>query len=254
MDVAAMLGLVWHVDDRQVLGLSVSTPALHLFGHYQGTSNVESIDDTTRSTLSTSSGSYQAPPPVRIGFGVGADLGRVRVEGDAVGYVPVANLARADLVTEVTTVNQGATSAGAAPRTLTVAGRPIVDAALGFEWFLSEGFSLLAGASTDLSGLRPLSPSPPVGTLAESRMDRATASLGIGSYGDGSELLLGTQLSYAWGKSIAVNPFESTPSLALVDQRTWSAMLIVAGGVSLSAFKRTLQDLGNAVRIQQPKH
>jgi hypothetical protein len=29
---------------------------------------------------------------------------------------------------------------------------------------------------------------------------------------------------------------------------------IVAGGVSLSAFKRTLTNLGNVVRIPQPKH
>ena len=84
-------------------------------------------------------------------------------------------------------------------------------------------------------------------------MDRVTASLGIGSYGDGNQLLLGTQLSYGWGKSIAVNPYTSPQTLALVDQKTFGAMFVIAGSVSLSAFKRTLKDLGSVVRLPAPK-
>jgi hypothetical protein len=80
---------------------------------------------------------------------------------------------------------------------------------------------------------------------------RVTASIGLGSYGDGSELLLGTQLSYGWGKSIAVDPYVSPPQLALVDQRNFGAMIIVAGGVSLSAFRRTLKDLQTVVKFPQ---
>jgi hypothetical protein len=251
-DLAAVLGLIWHFDDHQVLGLSVSTPSLHLFGHYQGTTNLQSIDALSQATLTTSSGNYEAPPPVRLGLGIGGDLGTVRVEGDASAYVPVTNLATAGVVTQETTLARGTTTSSAIGQSLTVAGRPVVDAAFGIEGFLSPGFSLLAGASTDMSALRPLS-SPRVGTLAESRMDRVTASFGIGSHGDGSELLLGTQLSYGWGKSIAVNPYATPQTLALVDQKTYGAMIVIAGGVSLSAFKRTLRDLGNVVRLPAPK-
>lgn len=253
VDLAAVLGLVWHFDDHQVLGLSVSTPALHLFGHYQGTTSLQSIDDTSRATVGTSTGNYEAPPPVRLGLGIGGDLGTVRVEGDASAYLPISNLASAGVTTQQTILAGGTTTSSAVGQSLTVAGRPVVDAAFGVEWFLSPGFSLLGGASTDFSGLQPLSPSPPIGTLAETRMDRVTASLGIGSYGDGSELLLGTQLSYGWGKSIAVNPYVTPQSLALVDQKSFGAMIVVAGGVSLSAFKRTLKDLGSVVRLPAPK-
>jgi len=80
-------------------------------------------------------------------------------------------------------------------------------------------------------------------------MQRATVSLGIGSYGNGSELLVGTQLAYGWGKSIAVDPYVSPAALTLVDARTYGAMLIIAGTVSLSAFKRTLQDLQTVVKL-----
>ena len=35
----------------------------------------------------------------------------------------------------------------------------------------------------------------------------------------------------------------------LVDQHTWTAMFIIAGSASLSAFRRTLRDLGRVVQF-----
>jgi hypothetical protein len=249
IDLTAALGLVWHIDERQVLGVSVSTPSAHLLGHYQGTTSVQSIDSASSAVLTSSSGSYAAPPPIRVGAGIGMDLGRLRIEADATAYIPVTDLASADVTVQRTALAGGVAQSSSASQSLRVTGRPIVDAAVGFEWFTSPGFSLLGGAGTDLSALDPLAPSPPVGTLAESRTQRATASFGIGSYSDGSELLLGVQLSYAWGKSIAVDPFVSPPELALVDERTFGAMAVVAGGISLSSLNRTLQDLRRLVPI-----
>ena len=55
------------------------------------------------------------------------------------------------------------------------------------------------------------------------------------------------------GRSIAVDPFVEPTSLALVDQHTWTAMFIIAGSASLSAFRRTLRDLGRVVRIPEGK-
>jgi hypothetical protein len=165
----------------------------------------------------------------------------------------VTYLSRADVQSSQTAVVGGAAAPTSVAQTLTVSGRPVVDAGVGFEAFLSPGFSLLFGARTDLSAVDPLPASPPIGTLAQARMQRVAGSLGLGSYGDGSELLFGTELSYGWGKSIAVDSFVSPPSLALVQQRTFGAMLIIAGGVSLTSVKRTLRDLQNVVRIPQGK-
>lgn len=249
VDVAAILGLLWHVGDRQVLGVSLMTPSVHLFGQYQGTTGLQTQDGGSSATTTTSKGSYRATAPLRVGAGFGSAMGRTHVEGDVMAYVPVTNLAHANIQTAQTTLTAGAASSSSVAHTLTVAGRPVVDAAVGIERFVSPGFSVLAGLSTDFSTIAPLAPSPPIGTLAEARTHHAGLSVGIGSYGDGSELLLGTQLTYGWGKSIAVDPFVSPTELVLVDQRTFGAMLIIAGSVSLSAFKRTLQNLQTVVTI-----
>jgi hypothetical protein len=250
VDVAAALGLVWHIDEHQILGVSASTPSAHLFGHYQGTTSLQSVDSATGgAVLTSSSGGYRAAPPVRLGAGLGVDLGRLRMEADTAAYLPVTDLADADISVQGAALAGGATQSSSSARSLRVTGRPIVDAAFGFEWFASPALSLLAGASTDLSAVDPLAASPPVGTLAESRTHRVTASFGFGSYTPGSELLIGAQLSYAWGKSIALDPYVSPAELVLVDQRTFGAMLIVAGGVSLSSLNRTLEDLRRLVRL-----
>jgi len=253
VELEAVLGMVWHIDDKQTLGLSVSTPSLHLFGHYAGTASVQSVDGTGRATLTTASGGYQAPLPIRVGAGLGAEVGRGQVEADVNAYVPVTYLARADVQASQTAITGGAASLTSPAQTLTVSGRPVVDAGVGFETFLSPGFSLLFGARTDLSAVEPLLASPPIGSLEQARMQRVAGSLGLGSYGDGSELLFGTELSYGWGKSIAVDSFVSPPTLAVVQQRTFGAMLIIAGGVSLTSVKRTLRDLQNVVKLPQIK-
>jgi hypothetical protein len=250
VDVGAAVGLLWHIDDHEVLGVSASTPSAHLFGHYQGTGSVQSIDATgSGAALTSSSGSYQAPVPVRVGAGLGVDLGRLRIEADATAYVPLVDLADADVTVQRTALQGGASQSSSSSQSLRVTGHPVVDAAVGLEWYLSPALSVLAGASTDFSAVDPLAASPPIGTLAESRTQRAAASFGVGSYSEGSELLLGVELSYAWGKSIALDPYVSPVELALVDQRTIGAMLVVAGGVSLSSLNRTLQDLRRLVRI-----
>ena len=239
IDLGAMLGVMWRIDDARTFGASVSTPALHLFGHYDGTTALQSSGAGGSANLATSSGGFSAPPPVRLGVGIGSETRRLRLEGDVGAYLPITDLAHVDVQ--------------AAPNPPPVRSQPAVDAAIGAEYFVSPGFSFLGGASTDFTTLAPLPSSPPVGTLAESRTERVTGSFGIGSYGDGSELLMGLELSYAWGRSIAVDPFVEPTSLALVDQHTWTAMFIVAGSASLSAFRRTLRDLGRVVRIPEAR-
>jgi hypothetical protein len=239
VDLGAMLGVMWRIDDARVFGASVSTPALHLFGHYDGTTAQQSSGPGPSPSLATSSGGFSAPPPVRLGLGIGSETRRLRLEGDVGAYLPLTDLAHVDV--------QGT------PNPPPVQSQPAVDAAIGAEYFVSPGFSFLGGASTDFTTLAPLPSAPSVGTLAESRTERVTGSFGIGSYGDGSELLMGLELSYAWGRAIAVDPFVEPTSLALVDQHTWTAMFVIAGSASLSAFRRTLRDLGRVVRIPEAK-
>jgi hypothetical protein len=256
IDLGAMLGLVCHIDDVHVFGASVSTPSVHLGGSYNGTTAVQvQSGGASTASLATSTGGFTAPVPIRLAVGMGTETRRLRVEGDASAYIPITYLARADLqsqqLTQQSVTPQGSTSQSLSSSggALQMTGQPVVDVALGLEYFLSPRFSVLGGASTDFSGLDPLPSTPAIGTLAEARMQRVATSFGVGSYGDGSQLLLGTELSYGWGKSIAVDPFGASPQLTLVDQRTYTVMLIVAGSASISAFRRTLSDLGDVVKF-----
>ncbi|HEY1691998.1 MAG TPA: hypothetical protein VGG39_07540 [Polyangiaceae bacterium] len=249
MDVTALLGLTWRIDDRQVLGVGIMTPSVHVIGKYQGTTGLQTQDGGSVATTTTSKGSYRATTPLRIGAGLGANLTNLHVEADLTAYVPVTDLAHAEIQTTKTTLAAGAATTTAAAQTLSVAGKPVVDAAVGGELFLSKGFSLVGGLNTDFSAIAPLAQSPPIGTLAEARTHHAGLSIGFGSYGEGSEMLLGTQLTYGWGKNVAVDPYDSPAQLALVDQRTFGAMLVIAGSVSLTAFRRTLQNLETVVKI-----
>jgi hypothetical protein len=248
IDLALQVGLMWHIDSSQVFGVSLSSPSLHVAGD---TSTTAGLQAGSAAQLVTSTGRFNAPTPVRLALGLGSEGRRVRVEGDASLYLPVTYLERADLQTTQTTSGPMGTSSNTTPTSLQVDGQPLVDAGVGVETFLSSRLSLLTGASLDMSPLPPLPQHPAVGTLAQTRMQKAAGQLGVGSYGDGSQLLFGMELSYAWGQSLAFDPFEATPGLAIVDQRTVGIMFIIAGGASLSAFRRTLRDLGEVVRLPQ---
>jgi hypothetical protein len=255
IDLGGILGLVWHIDDVQVFGASVSTPTMHLVGNYNGTTALQTQGTSSTALVTTVAGGFSAPVPVRMSVGMGVETSRVRAESDVSAYVPITHLAMAEVTTQTTSVN-GLTPSGASSTTLLMDGRPVVDAALGVEYFLKPSFSVLAGTKLDFTGLQPLQQE--IGALAQTRMHQVAASLGIGSYGDGSELLLGTQVSYGWGQSLAFDPFLDPASarynpISLVNAHSYGVMFVIAGGASISAFRRTLQDLGRAVKFPQPQ-
>jgi hypothetical protein len=266
VDLGAILGAVWHVDDTQVLGASVSTPTLHLVGNYNGTTSVQAQlpplpgqVSNNLAQLTTLSGGFSAPVPIRLALGAGSQTRRLRLEGDASAYVPIAHLASADVTTQTTYTSKGVTEGTASSTTLLMDGRPVVDVAMGAEYFLTPGFSVLGGASIDFTGLPPLATqviTPTQGVapeLAETRMQQVAGSFGIGSYGDGSELLIGTQFSYGWGQTIAFDPLVDPVRVNTVNTHTYGLMLVIAGGASISAFRRTIRDLGNAVKFPEPR-
>ena len=253
IDLGAILGLVWHIDDVQVFGASVSTPTMHLVGNYNGTTSVLTQPSQRSDNLTTWAGGFSAPVPVRMSVGMGIETSRLRAEGDLSAFVPITHLAMAEVTTQTTAVN-GQNSASST--TLLMDGRPVVDAALGLEYFVRPSFSILGGAKLDFTGLQPLQQD--IAALAQTRMHQVGLSLGIGSYGDGSELLLGTSLSYGWGQSLAYDPFvdaatQMTVPMTVINTHSYGLMFIIAGGASISAFRRTLQDLGNAVKFPERK-
>jgi hypothetical protein len=76
---------------------------------------------------------------------------------------------------------------------------------------------------------------------------RVATTLGLGSYGDGTELLLGTELSFGWGRAFAVDNYVFPAQVSLVTQNTYGVMFIIAGSTSLSTLRSTVDRLGHAI-------
>jgi hypothetical protein len=251
-DFAAILGAAYH-RGSVTLGASVQVPTVHVYGTYNATLHSEyGLAGTDNATLTSASGSFTAPPPMRFSIGAGAEWKRLVVELDESCQLPLGAIASS--VNGSTTTLTG-TAATTTPLSAfySVQEHMAWNTALGAEYFVSKSFSLVGGASTSLTTLPGLSPTMSVGNLVAARMSSASASLGIGSYGAGADILIGAQLGYAWGQSMAVNPYVLPNDWAVVDTHSYSVMLILAGATDLRAIGRAVEKVENAVTSGNPE-
>jgi hypothetical protein len=251
-DLAALVGATYH-EGNMTFGASVQLPSLHVFGSYQGTLHSEyGIASVDTATLTSGSGGFSAPTPMRFAIGAGAEWGRVALELDESFQLPIASIDSA--VSGTTTSLMGsATTTTSFNAAYSVHEHPVANTALGAEYFLSTSFSVLGGASTSFSTLPALSPTISLGNLVQARSNSATASFGIGSYGGGGDLLVGAQFGYAWGQAMAVNPYVLPNDWAVVDMRSYSVMLILAGATDLRAIGRAVEKVEKAVTTGNPE-
>jgi hypothetical protein len=134
-----------------------------------------------------------------------------------------------------------------------VPGHGVLNAGAGAEYFLSPSFSVVGGLSTNLSSLRPLSPTMTVGNLAPVRQSSLNLSLGIGSYGRAGDLMLGTQLSYGWGEALTANPYSVPNEFAVVDTQSFSALIVLAGTTNLRTLGRAAKSIEEVVTEGKPE-
>jgi len=251
-DLAAILGATYHRGFITV-GASVQLPALHVFGTYSATMHTEyGLAGSDTATLANGSGSFTAPPPVRFALGAGAEWRRLVVELDGSFQVPVGSLS-SSLSGVSTTLAGTAATTTSFNAVYSVPEHPAWNTAAGAEYFVSKSFSVMGGASTSLSMLPALAPTMSLGNLMQARTSSASASLGIGSYGGGADLLIGAQLGYAWGQSMAVNPYALPNDWAVVDLHSYSVMLILAGATDLRAIGRAVEKVEKAVTTGNPE-
>jgi hypothetical protein len=251
-DLAAILGAAYHIG-RVTLGASVQLPTLHVLGTYNGTLHGEyGVGGTDTATLTSGSGSFSAPPPMRFAIGVGAEWQRLVVELDGSLQVPVATIS-SSVSGSTTSLMGSAASTTPFDAVYSLQEHTAWNTALGAEYFVSKSFSLVGGGSTSLTTLPALSPTMSLGNLVQARASSVSASLGIGSYGGGADILMGAQLGYAWGQSMAVNPHVLPNDWAVVDTRSYSVMLILAGATDLRAIGRAVEKVQNAVTTGDPE-
>lgn len=251
-DFAAIVGAAYH-RGNVTLGASAQLPALHIYGIYTGTLHSEyGLGGTDTAMLSSGSGNFTAPPPLRLSLGAGAEWQRLVVELDGSLQLPVGPISSS--MNGSTTSLSGTTATTASFSSLfSIQEHPAWNTSLGAEYFVSKSFSLIGGGSTSLTTLPALSPTTSVGNLVQARSSSASASFGIGSYGGGADLLIGAQFGYAWGQSMAINPYVLPNDLAVVDTRAYTVMLVLAGVTDLRAMWRAVEKVQNAVTSGNPE-
>jgi hypothetical protein len=246
VDVLANLGATYRIG-KLTLGIDAQLPSLHGFGHFQATAHDDYTAPTATADVANATGTFSAPTPVRIAGGIGYQWPRLTVEADGSVEFPWANALSSSL--NVTTTHLAGTTQTQADTTqsYTVATRPVFNSGIGAEYFVSRGFSLIGGASTNLTALKPLAPTTSVGNFVQERTNHVSLAFGIGSYGGSNDILIGTQLDFGWGDAITVNPYQLPNTWAVVGTQTYGVLLVLSGTTSLRAIGRAVEKVENAV-------
>lgn len=248
--LTAIAGLTYAFDNITA-GIALESPSIHVFG--VGAANrytrFEGAGESTRTTAID--GSFISATPFRASLGAGIVGARGIAEINAHLYAPMSRAFRAELSGTTVTVEGGVAREEAVRVNLAQHANAVFDVGIGGQYFLSKTMSVLGGISTDLSAV------PAGGLRADlfnyypARSQRIALSFGAGSHGEGDELLVGTELSYAWGERIAINSYQLPPVLDQASHRTFVALFVVAGSTSFKAIKRAVQDAADV--IKKPK-
>jgi len=249
VDLTAIFGATY-VLGGVTLGASIQIPSLHLFGNYVASLH-QTFDSVTDSaaTIARGSGGFRAKPPVRVAVGAGKAFGRLTLEADASFTFGYRAALASTMQVDNTSITNNALTSSSFEAAYSARSLPTLNAAVGGEYFMSPRLSALGGLWTNLSPFGSLSPepAPSLGNLVQGRAHRVGLSLGLGSYGDGGELLLGTQLGYGWGQSIVANLYSVPNDWSVVNSSNYSALFIIAGSTNLRAIKSVIEGVGRAL-------
>lgn len=248
-DAVALLGANYKLSDTYSAGVSVRTPNVHIYDDF-GASYSDVLDNAAGSMRYwAGDGSLVIRSPARFAVGLGAEWSRLRIELDAFLYTGLDNRARADVDREALTLEGGVVTRRAREQVSLVEGAmPVANVGLGAEVFVTSSLSILAGVLTDFSGLRPLAGADPYASrLFHDRMDALRTGLGVASYTDYGDLVLGARADFAWGEMGAVNAFVSPARIEPVDYTAFEVTLVLAGRISLRAVTDAARQIGEAV-------
>jgi len=249
VDLTAIAGATYQLGGV-TLGASVQIPSLHILGNYAATLH-QTLEAATESaaTIARGSGGFRAKPPVRVAVGIGKVFERLTVEADASFTFGYREALASSMHVDSTSTADNALTTSTFDATYSTRSRATLNAAVGGEYFMSPRLSVLGGLWTNLSPFTALKPepAPSLGNLVQGRAHRLGLSLGLGSYGEGGELLFGTQLGYGWGQTIVANLYSVPNDWSVVSSSNYSALFIIAGSTNLRAIKSAIEGVGRAL-------
>jgi hypothetical protein len=236
-DLTAVLGATYRHGDW-TFGASARVPSLHLFGGYDATyARASAGGDGDRALVTSAEGSLRTPLPIRLALGAGLQRERWTLEMNAAFDLPIDGALHAEL-DEVDRMNAGPDAPVSETRRKAryeAPSHPTISPRLGAEFFLDSSLSLLTGASLSLNSLDALRAAPSVGNLVQARNHHLEASIGLGSYWNGGELLMGFVFDYAWGDSLAVDPYALPNEWSTIGVRSFAVTFVIAGATNLNA-------------------
>ena len=250
-DLLANVGATYKIG-KLTFGADGQLPSLHGLGKLQVTAHDDSSGASGTSDLETASGSFRAPPPIRLAVGAGYEWPRLTVEVDGALEFPWSKALSSTLnVTSMHLANGVVTTTSASP-TDSVGTRTMVNAEVGVEYFVRPSFSLIGGAYSNISAIRPLQASDSVNNLVQARTNHLGISFGIGSYGHSADVLIGTQLDFGWGDALVVNPYVDPNEWTVIGTQVYSALLVLAGTTDLRAIGHAVEKMEKAVTTGNP--
>ena len=252
-DVSATVGATYRIGRHQTVALALEAPSLHAFGT-GGVSRYTHYDGAGEATASISaSGPFAARTPVRLALGTGIERAWGSAEINVSYHLPVGSGYRATLDGRAGDVNGGVASDRAVTFDASTRGRGVVNVGVGGEVTIAPYLSLLGGFGTDLSTARSDGLAEDVMGYFSSRTNRLTTSFGLGSHGDGGDLLVGGELAYGWGERLVVNSYRLPARFETTGHETVSLLIVIAGSTSFKAIRRAVNDVTKAVPLNVPE-
>lgn len=247
----ASLGATYRFG-QQSIGLALEAPSLHVYGvaganrstHYEGTEDASSV--------LIAEGSFRSRSPARIGLGTGIERSWGSAELDFSAWLPMGSAFEADLEGTRVRIEDGKVTDVPVSLQTSARTKGVVNVAAGAEVYLNPRVSVLGGAGTDFSAVPKGGVTRGVVTYLPVRRDRVYASFGVGSHGEGGDLLVGTELSWAVGERLAVANYQLPPELASTTFGAFSALFVVAGSTSFYAIKRAVRDVREVLETKKP--
>ncbi len=246
-ELTSVLGVSYHYEPF-TFGASLRLPSLHVFSAYKGSFNRSTAGaDNDAALVASASGSMRSSAPVRAAAGIGFVWKKLTLELDGAVDLPISDELSGDF--SVSTSRSAAAGLTQLPshEKYGVRDRVTFDPSMGAEYFMSPTFSVLSGISANFTSLEPLHPAPSVGNLVQARTNHVGAALGIGSYWQGGEMLLGFQFDFGWGQALVANPYVVPNDWAIVDTQAYSLTFVIAGATDLGAIIRMVRQITQGV-------
>lgn len=253
-ELNATLGAFYRIGAHQTVAIALESPSVHLFGSGGLNHHSQFAGSANGASTFTAQGDFttNTPPRIAIGTGVERPWGTAELN---MSWRPATEAAYSAAYEgrSFVVAPDGSTSDVVQKADLKVRASGGVNLGFGGEVFLNPRLSLLGGFSIDSSIV-------PKGTLKNdplnyhiARAQRVGLSFGVGSHGEGGDLLLGFEGSYSWGERLAPNVYQLPTRVDITDHQTFGLLFVLAGSTSFRNLRRTVNEVTKAFDSGDPK-